>query len=120
VSATVLTAKNSRPVVASAIRRLLLGVFRVLRVPARGGAAAVQAEHAEHGAERDLAEAADGGLAQRLLELRDRVPDVLDALALLDPFAEHRVGLRRADATRDALAARLVAEEPEHVRPRRQ
>ena len=65
-------------------RRLRLGVFAVLRVLARLGAAAVHAEHAEHRAERDLAEPADRRHPQRLLELRDLLRHVVDALALLE------------------------------------
>src|SRR4051812_48629688 len=98
-------------------KSLRLGVLAVLRMRPRGGAAAVHPQHAEHGAERDLAEPADRRQAQRLLELRDLVGDVLDALALLDQLVEDRVRLRRAHPAWDALPARLVAEEAQDVRP---
>src|SRR4029453_13243796 len=85
VSATVLTAKNSRCVAGPAIRErsLRLGVFAVLRVLARLGAALVHPDHAQDGSERDLAQAADRRHPQRLLELRDLLGHVGDALALL-------------------------------------
>src|SRR4029078_4594456 len=81
VSATVMTAKNSRPAIS---RRLSgLGVFAVLRVLARLGPAALHAQDAEHGAERDLPEAADRRHPQRLLELRDLLGDVARSLDVL-------------------------------------
>ena len=45
-----------------------------------------------------------------------RLVDVVRPAAALEQLGQDRVRLHRADAARHALAARLVAEEPQHVR----
>src|SRR5207244_2066762 len=114
VSATVLTAKNSRLVAAFAISDLRLGVFWILRVLARRGAATIHAGHAEHGPERDLAEAADRRLAERLLELRG-AEEVRRCAAGLDGADLAAAG--HATRELDQVARGRAGAHAVHVRP---
>src|SRR5262245_18973035 len=71
--------------------------------------------HADHGDERDLAEAADARLREHFVQRREQRQVVAAALAVEDAVEEER-RLLAADAARHALSARLVAEELHHGR----
>src|SRR6201996_4407431 len=101
-SETALTVKNSRPAV-------VIGV-------SAGRGRALKAKHAHHRPERDLPQPADRCQAQRFLELVDSLVDVVRAATVLERLGQDDVSLVGPDAAGHALAARLVAEEAQHVR----
>src|SRR6202034_3880739 len=111
-SATVRVVKNSRPAcprVSGSVAVLLTWRRAGVRPGRRGPPG--QAERADHRAQGHLAQAADGGLPQGLLELCDPPVPLARAAAVGQQVAEDPVRLRGTDPARDALAARLVPEE---------
>src|SRR5579875_3871818 len=110
--ATVLVAKNSRgragiPPAAGAAGR---SAPVAAPVPAR------QTGDAHHRPEGHLAQAADRGAPHDLLKLADLAVHVGGPAAPGEQPGQDLVRLGGADPARHALAARLVAEEPQHVR----
>ena len=80
------------------------------------GAAALQPEHARHRTERDLARGRRSRSCARVRSSSSsRSSRASSRPAPASALGEHLVRLVRPDPARHALAARLVAEEPQHV-----
>src|SRR4029077_14038928 len=106
-SATVRVVKNSREAASAMVLREALFLAETLFLG--------EMEHAHHRSERDLAEPADRGAAHHLGEITDIAIHLGGTAARAEQTVEDDVCLGRADAARHALAARLVAEEPQDV-----